>query len=132
MTKLNRKKIRWIIRHCAELRDISTKEAADIYNISQRRVQQLLKQYRETGEIPVLKKERIIEEVWNLFYGITMESTTLSGLKSVRLRRMLIDTYLYRCKSYCEACKTMFLRKALEESLPGLFFQFQRKMRKEE
>jgi transposase len=58
VTKLTQKKIRWIIRHCAELRDIGTKEAAGIYNISQRRVQQLLKEYRETGEIPVLKKER--------------------------------------------------------------------------
>ena len=76
MTKLTQKKIGWIVRHCAELRDYSTKEDAEIYGISQRRVQQLLKEYRETGEIPVLKKnrrpkthlteeqERIIEEVW--------------------------------------------------------------------
>ena len=76
MTKLNRKKIRWIIRHCAELKDFSTGEAAEIHNISQRRVQQILKEYLDTGEIPVLKKERrpkthltdeqerIIEEVW--------------------------------------------------------------------
>ena len=76
MTKLTQKKIHWIVWHCAELRDFSTKEAARIYGISQRRVQQLLKEYRETGEIPVLKKnrrpkthlteeqERIIEEVW--------------------------------------------------------------------
>ena len=76
VTKLNRKKIRWIVRHCAELRDFSTGEAAEIYHVSQRRVQQILKEYRKTGEIPVLKKERrpktrlteeqerIIEEVW--------------------------------------------------------------------
>ncbi len=58
MTKLNQKKIRWIVRHCAESNDFSTGEAAEIYHVSQRRVQQILKECRETGEIPVLKKER--------------------------------------------------------------------------
>ena len=76
MTKLTRKKIRWIIRHCAVLKDVSTAEAAETHHISQRRVQQILKEYRETGEVPVLKKERrpkthlrdeekrVIESVW--------------------------------------------------------------------
>jgi len=64
------------VRHCAEIRDFSTIEAAQIYGITARRVQKILKKYRETGEIPVLKKERrpktslteqqekIIDEVW--------------------------------------------------------------------
>ena len=76
MTKLTNRKIRWIVRHCAEIGDFSTIEAAHIYGITARRVQQLLKRYRETGEVPVLKKERrpktslseqqerIIDEVW--------------------------------------------------------------------
>ena len=76
MTKLTDKKIRWIVRHCAVIEDFSTKEAAQIYGVTVRRIQQILKEYRETGEIPVLKKERrpktsiteeqerVIEDVW--------------------------------------------------------------------
>ena len=76
MTELNERRIRWIVRHCAEVKDISTREVAEIYGISQRRVRQILEAYRETGEVPVPKKnrrpgtrlteeqERMIEEVW--------------------------------------------------------------------
>jgi len=76
VTKLTNKKIRWIVRHCAEIKDFSVSEAAQIYGVTPRRIQQILKEYRETGEIPVLKKERrprtsltaeqekIIDEVW--------------------------------------------------------------------
>ncbi len=76
MVKLSDRKIRWIVRHCYIERDVSTREAARIYGVSVRRVQQLIKGYKETGEVPVLKKERrpktylsneekkIIEEVW--------------------------------------------------------------------
>jgi len=41
---------------------MSTAEAAITYQISQRRVQQILKGYREAGEVPVLKTERRCEE----------------------------------------------------------------------
>ena len=64
------------MRHCYEIGDVSTKEAAEIYHITQRRVQQIVREYRTKGEIPVLKKNRrpktylteeqkkIIEKVW--------------------------------------------------------------------
>ena len=76
MVKLSDKKIRWIVKHCNEIGDVSTKKAVEIYHITQRRVQQILKEYRMKGEGPVLKKNRrpktyltneqkeIIEEVW--------------------------------------------------------------------
>ncbi len=76
MVKLSDRKIRWIVTHCHIKRDVSTKEAAQIYGVSVRRIQQLIKQYREAGEMPVLKKERrpktylteaqkeIIEKAW--------------------------------------------------------------------
>ena len=56
MVKLSDKKIRWIIRHVGK--DMTTRQAADIYNISIRRVQQLVKEYKETGRVPHLIKKR--------------------------------------------------------------------------
>ena len=56
MVKLSDKKIRWIIRHVGK--DMTTRQAADIYNMSIRRVQQLVKEYKETGRVPhLIKKE---------------------------------------------------------------------------
>jgi len=76
MVKLSNAKIRWIVKH-VENGDITTRQAADIYNISIRRVQQLVKEYREKGRMPGLNKnrrprtylteeqKRIIDEVWD-------------------------------------------------------------------
>jgi len=51
MTKLNNKKIKYIINQ-------NTKAMAEIYDITRRRVQQLVKEYKKTGEVPKLKKNR--------------------------------------------------------------------------
>jgi putative transposase len=50
--KLNKTKVRYILRQYRK--HISTKEIALDVKISQRRVQQIIKQYRETGLEPVL------------------------------------------------------------------------------
>jgi len=57
VVKLSNKKIAWIVRHVSS-GEISTKDAADIYNITQRRVQQLTKKYLEQGEMPKLNPNR--------------------------------------------------------------------------
>ena len=57
MVKLNNKIIKWIVKNVSKDR-ISTKDAADIYKISQRRVQQLAKKYSDTDEIPKLNWNR--------------------------------------------------------------------------
>ena len=74
MVKLSDKKIRWITKHVGK--DVTTRQAADIYNVSIRRIQQLVKEYKETGRVPHLIKRRrprtylteeqkeIIEKVW--------------------------------------------------------------------
>jgi len=76
VVKLSDRKIRWIVRHSHIKKDVCTKEAARIYGVSVRRIQQIIKEYKERGEMPVLKKERrpktylkdgqkeIIENVW--------------------------------------------------------------------
>jgi len=57
MTKLNNKKIRYIINQVTK-KNQNTKTMAEIYDITRRRVQQLVKEYRKTGDVPKLKKNR--------------------------------------------------------------------------
>lgn len=54
MKKLNQKKIRWIIRQL-EL-DLNSAVVARSQKISQRRVQQIYRKYKETNIVPVLHK----------------------------------------------------------------------------
>ena len=57
MTKLNKKRIKWLVDQVAKY-DKKPKEIAPIYNISERRVQQLVKQFNETKKYPELDKNR--------------------------------------------------------------------------
>ncbi len=90
MAKLTDKNIKWIIRHAEIQKDETTKNISLMYKISQRRVQQLRKEYKDTGEIPRListrrpktelsdKDKEIIRKAWNeervgarlLYYGL--------------------------------------------------------------
>jgi len=54
MKKLNQKKISEIIRTMDN--GERSKSIAEVYKIGQRRAQQLYKQYKDTGEIPILQK----------------------------------------------------------------------------
>lgn len=54
MKKLNNKKVRYIIKHVEK--GEPTAKFSTIYTISQRRIQQLHKQYKLTGKIPTLNK----------------------------------------------------------------------------
>ena len=51
---LDEKAIKWIIRE--KEKGTSTREIAEIEGISTRRVNQIYKQYRETGKMPKLRK----------------------------------------------------------------------------
>ncbi|MFQ5621627.1 MAG: helix-turn-helix domain-containing protein [Candidatus Nanoarchaeia archaeon] len=76
MVKLSNKKIRWLVKNVSN-GNVSTRDAANIYNITRRRVQQLVKEYNDTGNIPELKANRRprtyltdkqkqrIDEAWN-------------------------------------------------------------------
>jgi len=57
VVKLNNKKMAWMVKHVSS-GEVSTKDAADIYGITQRRVQQLTKKYLEQGEVPKLNPNR--------------------------------------------------------------------------
>ena len=57
MTKLNKKKIKWLVDQVVN-HEKKPSEIAPVYRISERRVQQLVKQYRETKKYPELKKNR--------------------------------------------------------------------------
>ena len=57
MVKLTNKKIRWAVKQVVkENRD--TKVIAKTYGVSRRRIQQLARQYKETGEYPILNMKR--------------------------------------------------------------------------
>jgi len=57
MTKLNKKKIKWLVDQVVNHKK-KPSEIAPVYGISERKVQQLVKQYRETKKYPELKKNR--------------------------------------------------------------------------
>jgi len=57
MVKLTNKKIKWIINQVVK-HNKSTKSVAQIYGVSQRRIQQLVKIYKDTGEYPTLNPNR--------------------------------------------------------------------------
>jgi len=57
MVKLTDKKIKWAVKQVINKGE-STEVVATIYGVSMRRIQQLVKYYRETGEYPMLDKKR--------------------------------------------------------------------------
>jgi len=57
MVKLNKSRIKWLVRQVIK-ENKRPSEIASIYNLSVRRVQQLVKYFREHGKMPELKKER--------------------------------------------------------------------------
>lgn len=58
MTKLTDKKIRFICRHSTDVDRWTNKELARQYNVSIRRIQQLVKEYKQTGKFPCLDMKR--------------------------------------------------------------------------
>ncbi|MFH1588625.1 MAG: DDE-type integrase/transposase/recombinase [Candidatus Diapherotrites archaeon] len=65
MTKLSNKRIKFIVKAvCTGKANIE--QLAKLYEVSVRRVQQIMKEYNESGEIPVLKKNRRPKESLSL------------------------------------------------------------------
>jgi hypothetical protein len=60
MVKLTDKKIKWAVKQVINKGE-STEVVATIYGVSRRRIQQLVKYYRETGEYPMLDKALDLE-----------------------------------------------------------------------
>lgn len=54
MRKLNDKKVKWIVKHMGD--GGNSKTAATIQRVTQRRVQQLYRQYKSEGQLPKPKK----------------------------------------------------------------------------
>jgi len=58
MTTLSDKKIRFICRHSADVGDWTNEQLARQYDVSLRRIQQLVKEYKQTGKFPSLNLKR--------------------------------------------------------------------------
>ena len=54
MTKLNKTKIKWIVRQVVK-HNKKTSEVASVYGITSCRVRQLVQSFRSTGKVPELK-----------------------------------------------------------------------------
>lgn len=57
MTKLNKTRIKWLIRQVIK-QGKTPSQVAPVYDLTSRRVRQLVQHFRETGKMPELKKER--------------------------------------------------------------------------
>ena len=57
MVKLNKKRIKWLVKQVVN-EGKRPSQIATVYNLSARRVQQLVKYYKETGKMPEIKRER--------------------------------------------------------------------------
>ena len=57
MTKLNKKRVKWLVDQIIK-HDKKPKEVCSLYNLTERRVQQLAKKYRDTKKYPELKSNR--------------------------------------------------------------------------
>lgn len=57
MVKLNNTRIKWGVKRIVS-KKLTTKDVAEIYEVTPRRFQKLVKEYKETGVYPVMKKYR--------------------------------------------------------------------------
>ena len=57
MTKLNKTKIKWLIRQVIRFHK-RPEDLAPVYGITARRVRQIVQSFRETGKMPELKTNR--------------------------------------------------------------------------
>ncbi len=109
MTKLSDSRIRWICRHVVDIGDWSKSQAAEQYKVSVRRVEQLVKKYRETKIYPILNRNRrpkaspltkedklAIDEVWGeKRFGARMLYRELMN-RGIKIPHHKIHSYLKR------------------------------------
>ncbi len=91
MVKLKDGEIKWIVKH-VENGSITTRQAADIYGVTIRRVQQLVKEYREKNIIHRQKKNRrpktyLTEEQKNIIDKVWREMKVGARLLYYEIRR---------------------------------------------
>jgi len=88
MVKLTNKRIKWGVKQIVSGKR-TTKEVANGYEVSQRRFQILVKEYKETGIYPVMKKERrpkteLSQEDKELI-NLALKESFLEGAVTLRL-----------------------------------------------
>jgi putative transposase len=116
MVKLTNKKIRWFINHVLS-ENISTKEASEIYKVSQRWIQILVRSYKNTGEYPIMnpnrrpkteltkEQKKLIEEGHKeTFFGARMLRHHIWNKYKIRVPQNKIHTYM-RDKGYAKPNK---------------------------
>jgi putative transposase len=106
--KLNRTKVRWILRQNRKV--VTTREISRVMLVSQRRVQQVLKDYHETGREPVYGKNlgrprkpydylesQIVKTAHNRYrFGARMLEYVIRKRYKIRISHNRIHMYLKR------------------------------------
>jgi len=110
MVKLNKSKIKWLINQVVKYKR-SPSEVASIYGLSVRRVQQLVKQYRDTKKYPELIGSRRPKN----FLSETQKNAILEAYNDTRLSARLL---YYELKSRgCQVPKNKLYKFMLEQGL---------------
>ena len=84
MTKLNKKRVKWLVDQVVK-HDKKPKEICSVYNLTERRVQQLAKKYRETKKYPELISGRRPKTSLSPEQEQTIESAYKESLLSPKL-----------------------------------------------
>jgi len=93
MVKLNNKKINWFVRKVIS-KEKTTKEISEIYNVSQRWIQLLVKKYKQTGEYPKMNhKRRPKTKLTNEQKALINKAYNEAFLGAKMLRHYIINQY---------------------------------------
>ncbi|MFH1695220.1 MAG: hypothetical protein ABH850_02195 [Candidatus Micrarchaeota archaeon] len=106
MTKLSNKRVSFIVKTVSK-GDVKCSELARLYEVTCRRVRQLVAAYKKTGQVPVLSKkrrpktflteeqERLIEEAYNKsFLGATLLRLDIQKKFDVNISHNKIHAHL--------------------------------------
>ena len=107
MVKLNKKRVKWLIDEVLK-NNKKPNEINSVYGISERRVQQLVKQYRETKKYPELKKERRPKT----YLSSNQEEAILNAYSETLLTPRLLYFELKRRGVYAPKNKIYFFMKS--------------------
>lgn len=133
MTKLSNKRVQFMVKQVSKGK-ATCKQLACLYEVTSRRVRQLVSQYKKTGHVPVLSKNRrpktfLTEEQKRLIEQAYQESFLSASLLRLHIQKKFqvniphnkIHAYLNRREGITP--NEAIIRKLPSECLLGLFYK---------
>ena len=122
MTTLNKTQIKWLVKQVVR-EGRRPSEVASVYKVTPRRVQQLVQAYRNTGQMPELKKERRPKT----FLSDDQKAAIDAAFEEEKLSPRLLYYELKRRKTPVPKNKLYVYLKGAGKVIPDLKKQKQRK-----